>query len=103
MKTFNKEDLIGKTFIGEVMDAEDPEKEGKCKIKIFGLFNSEDPVIEDGKPTGEITKVNIPNEEIPWASPANGKFFAGGETKGFGDISIPKVGTIVKVVFPTIS
>ncbi len=101
MKSFSKEELIGKFFIGEVLDANDPDKEGRCKIKIFGLFNSEDPVIENGKPTGQITKVEIPLEQIPWANPANGKFFAGGETKGFGDISIPKVGTIVKVVFPT--
>lgn len=101
MKTFSKEELIGKFFIGEVLDANDPDKEGRCKIKIFGLFNSEDPVIQNGNPTGQITKVELPIEKIPWASPANGKFFAGGETKGFGDISIPKVGTIVKVVFPT--
>ena len=101
MKSFSKEELIGKFFIGEVLDANDPDKEGRCRIKIFGLFNSEDPVIENGKPTGQITKVEIPLEQIPWANPATGKFFAGGETKGFGDISIPKVGTIVKVVFPT--
>jgi hypothetical protein len=101
MKSFSKEELIGKVFLGEVLDANDPDKEGRCKIKIFGLFNSEDPVIENGKPTGQVTTVEMPIEQIPWASPANGKFFAGGETKGFGDISIPKIGTVVKVTFPT--
>jgi len=101
MKTFDKENLLGKVFIGEVLDSADPEKEGRCKIKIFGLFNSEDPVVENGKPTGEVKRVDLPPEDLPWASPANGRFFAGGETKGFGDISIPKVGTIVKVIFPT--
>lgn len=101
MKTLSKEELIGKIFIGEVVDSNDPDKEGRCRIKIFGLFNSEDPVIQEGKPTGQVTRVEIPIDKIPWANPANGKFFAGGETKGFGDISIPKIGTIVKVVFPT--
>jgi hypothetical protein len=101
MKSFSKEELIGKVFLGEVLDANDPDKEGRCKIKIFGLFNSEDPVIENGKPTGQVTIVEMPIDQIPWASPANGKTFAGGETKGFGDISIPKIGTVVKVTFPT--
>lgn len=102
MRTLEKSNLIGKTFLGEIIDANDPDKEGRCKIKIFGLYNSEDPVIDNnGRPTGEVTIVELTPEEIPWASPANGKFFAGGETKGFGDISVPKVGTIVKVVFPT--
>ena len=101
MKSFSKEELIGKVFLGEVLDANDPDKEGRCRIKIFGLFNSEDPVIENGQPTGQVTNVELPVEQIPWANPANGKFFAGGETKGFGDISIPKIGTVVKVTFPT--
>jgi len=102
MKALDPKTLIGKTFLGEVLDSNDPEKEGRCKIKIFGFVEAEDPVIDDkGKPTGEVTKTELPIEAIPWAMPANGKFFAGGETKGFGDISIPKVGTVVKVQFPT--
>jgi hypothetical protein len=102
MKTLDKQTLIGKIFLGEVLDVNDPDKEGRCKIKIFGMFNSEDPVINDeGKPTGEIINVELPIEDIPWAIPANGKFFAGGESLGFGDISIPKVGSIVKVIFPS--
>jgi hypothetical protein len=102
MKALDPKSLTGKTFLGEVLDSNDPEKEGRCKIKIFGFVESEDPVIDDqGKPTGEVTKTELPAEAVPWATPANGKFFAGGETKGFGDISIPKVGTIVKVQFPT--
>jgi hypothetical protein len=100
MKTFTKQNLIGKNFLGEVVDSDDPEKEGRCRVRIFGMFVSEDPVISEGRPTGQVTTVELPVDTIPWASPANGKFFAGGETKGFGDISIPKVGTVVKVTFP---
>lgn len=101
MNTSDKNNLIGKNFLGEVLDGNDPDKEGRCKVKIFGMFSAQDPIINDGKPTGEVVQTDLPIEDTPWASPANGKFFAGGDTLGFGDISIPKVGTIVKITFPT--
>jgi hypothetical protein len=69
------------TYLGEVVNVDDPDKEGRCKIRVFNLFD------------------NLSDEDLPWASPGNGKTFAGGANKGFGDLSVPKVGTVVKVYF----
>lgn len=82
MAGLKREDLIGKIFIGEIIDNNDPEKEGRCKIKVFGVFD------------GDITP-----ESIPWAQPFNRKMFAGGEDGGYADISVPKIGTYVRVQF----
>ena len=82
MKGLSKKDLIGKIFIGEIVDNNDPEQEGRCKIKVFGMFDGE-----------------IDPENIPWAQPFNRKMFAGGEDGGFADISVPKIGTYVRVQF----
>lgn len=71
------------TYLGEVVDINDPDREGRCKIRVFNLFD------------------NLADEDLPWASPGNGKTFAGGSNKGFGDLSVPKVGTVVKVYFET--
>lgn len=83
MKSLSKEELKGKLFIGEIVDNNDPLQEGRCRIKVFGLFDEEE---------------NIPVETIPWATPFNRKMFAGGEG-GFADISVPKIGTYVRVQF----
>lgn len=71
------------TYLGEVVDINDPDKEGRCKIRVFNLFD------------------DLADEDLPWASPGNGKTFAGGANKGFGDLSVPKVGAVVKVYFDT--
>lgn len=83
MKGLSKEELKGKIFIGEVVDNNDPDKEGRCKIKVFGIYADD----------------NVPVESIPWAQPYGRKMFAGGEDGGFADISVPKVGTYVRVQF----
>jgi Type VI secretion system/phage-baseplate injector OB domain len=83
MAGLNKEDLMGKIFIGEIVDNNDPEQEGRCKIKVFGLFDGDD----------------IAPESIPWAQPFGRKMFAGGENGGYADISVPKLGTYVRVQF----
>lgn len=82
MKGLSKKDLIGKIFIGEIVDNDDPEQEGRCKVKVFGMFDGE-----------------VEPENIPWAQPFNRKMFAGGEDGGFADISVPKIGTYVRVQF----
>lgn len=76
------ENQLGKVYYGKVVDNNDPDKEGHCKVNVFGLFD-------------ELTI-----EDIPWAAPGSSKSFGGGEDGGFGDISIPKINAIVKVIFP---
>ena len=95
----NKEALIGKTFIGRVVDNEDPFFEGRCKVMVYGVHEVEEPVYGPGnKPTGQYQKLEIPKEALPWSHPYNRKMFAGGNG-GCGDISVPKVDTIVRVQF----
>jgi len=97
-RTLSPSSLIGRNFIGKVVDNNDPEKEGRCRVMIFGMFESEDPTYDgNGNPSGK-KKTELPTDAIPWAHPAGRKMFAGGKG-GFADISIPKIGTIVQVRF----
>jgi len=81
IKGLSKEELQGKIFYGEVKDNNDPDQEGRCKVKVFGVFD------------------DIADEDLPWASPGSSKNFGGGADGGFGDISIPKNKAIVRVSF----
>lgn len=74
-------DLLSKTWLGEVVDISDPLKQGKCRIIVFGLFE------------------DLDNEHIPWAAPVNSGTFSSIEEGGSGSISIPKLGSIVRVQF----
>jgi hypothetical protein len=68
------EKLHGKLFLGVVEDIADPDRKGRIKIRIQGVFDE------------------IPLEDIPWASPyksLSGKAF-----------ELPRVGKIVNVLFP---
>lgn len=68
-----------KTYLGRVVDIKDPLYQGRAKIDVFGFF--------DG----------IPVEDLPWAEQIAGMSFGG--TFGGGNISIPRVGTVVAVHF----
>lgn len=68
-------------YLGVIVDNNDPEQEGRCKINVYGKF-------DDLKP-----------EDLPWCFPVNGNIHAGGETKGSGQFFYPKVGTLVRVKF----
>ena len=81
IKGVNKAELIGKFFYGEVINNDDPEQEGACQVRVFGVFD------------------DIPDEELPWAHPGSSKTFGGGEDGGFGDISIPKNKAILRIQF----
>ena len=70
---------LNKDYIGRVIFNEDPTFSGRCKIRVFGLFDELD------------------DKFIPWFVPKNFKIFS--SAKGAGDISVPKVGTIVRVNF----
>ena len=70
---------LNKDYIGRVIFNEDPTFSGRCKIRVFGLFDELD------------------DQFIPWFAPKNFKIFS--SAKGAGDISVPKIGTIVRVNF----
>jgi hypothetical protein len=80
MESLNTSYLNGKYFIGKVVDNDDPEREGRCRVEVFGMFNG------------------LSANELPWASPGGRKMFAGGDG-GFSDISIPKIDSFVQVRF----
>ncbi len=65
-----------KQYVGKVVSNNDPEKLGRCKIKVFGIFDE------------------IPNDDLPWAIP---DFNFVGST--IGSFVVPPVNTIVRVYF----
>lgn len=73
-------DLVDKQFLGFVEDSADPRKEGRCRVRVFGLHD------------------DIPVDDIPWAYPKQKGAFFGKDGKG-GSISIPKKGSVVAVRF----
>lgn len=69
-----------KSYLGVIVDIADPLKQGRAKVRVFGIF--------DG----------IPLEDIPWAEPGTAcEYFGGG--KGGGAVSIPRIGTVVYCSF----
>jgi len=64
-------------YTGRIVDNNDPDKLGRCKIRVFGVF-------ED----------TIPDEDLPWAIP---DFNFIGST--LGSFVVPPTDTIVKVYF----
>lgn len=69
-----------KSYLGVIVDINDPLKQGRAKVRVFGVF--------DG----------LPLEDIPWAEPGTAsEYFGGG--KGGGAVSIPRVGTVVYCSF----
>lgn len=76
----NSTELKERIWLGPVVDNNDPEKLGRCRIKVYSLFD------------------DLADNDVPWAFPVTNNSFAGGPG-GFGSISIPKKGTIVRVQF----
>jgi hypothetical protein len=60
-------------WLGEVVDNKDPLHNGRCRVKVFGKFDT------------------LPVDTIPWASPAN--------IMAPGQYLIPRLGDIVSIVF----
>ena len=69
------------TYFGKVIINDDPERMGRCKIRVLGVFDE------------------LQDNDLPWAFPAYNTTFAGGASKGYGSISVPKLETIVRVRF----
>jgi hypothetical protein len=74
------DDLGSKEWVGIVVDANDPELMGRCKVRVYGIFDT------------------LPDEHLPWSFPAANNTFAGGEG-GYAFISVPKIGSLVKIKF----
>ena len=69
------------TYFGKVIINDDPERMGRCKVRVLGVFDE------------------LQDNDLPWAFPAYNSTFAGGASKGYGSISVPKIDTIVRVRF----
>jgi hypothetical protein len=80
IKTNAESEEFSDVYLGKVEDIMDPKFEGRCRIRVFSLFD------------------DIPVEDLPWAVPANKPMFFGKHARG-GSLSIPKVGAIVQVNF----
>jgi len=77
---FRNDDLIDKSFLGMIEDINDPKKEGRCRLRVFGMH--------DGLET----------QDLPWAYPIQKSAFFGQDGKS-GSLSIPKRGSVVAVKF----
>ena len=89
-----REDSLETTvWIGKVVDNNDPTFSGRCKVRVYGKF---DGTINMDDVTSNFT---IPDKDLPWAYPAGSSIFAGGASFGAGSLSVPKVGSNVKIIF----
>jgi len=68
-----------RTYLGKVVDIKDPLYQGRAKINVYGIFD------------------DVPVEDLPWAEQIAGMSFGG--NFGGGNISIPKLGSVVAVHF----
>lgn len=75
-----KDNLMGSSWLGEVVDVDDPERMGRCRVRVYGKFDQ----LEVG--------------DIPWAS--CGQSVTAGSDTGGGFLSVPKEGSVVAVTFP---
>jgi hypothetical protein len=65
--------------LGEIVDINDPLKQGRARVRVFGFF--EDLEIED----------------IPWADQISGLSFS--SSRGAGNITVPRLGAVVNAQF----
>ena len=77
--SYGSEYFVNK-YIGIIVDPEDPEKIGRCRVRVYGVYEG----IED--------------KDLPWANPSQKSTYFGKDGKS-GSISVPKKGTFVQVEF----
>jgi hypothetical protein len=70
--------LIYDNYIGVVVYNKDPDYTGRCRVRVFGILD------------------DVEDEYLPWFTPITGCVFSGA---GNGVLSIPKVGSYVRVRF----
>jgi len=74
-----QDDLSTSNWLGKVVDNQDPDFDGKIKVRVFGKFD------------------DILDEDLPWARPLNRT--TGGSASGSGFHSVPKVDSVVGISF----
>lgn len=81
-------DKLFGVYRGVIEDNKDPEKAGRCRIRVFGIHTPrKDQTVIEG----------IPTDELPWAEPALG--LIEGSISGFGMWSVPVQGSHAFVFF----
>ena len=65
--------------LGEIVDINDPLKQGRARVRVFGFFDE------------------LAIEDIPWADQISGLSF--GSSRGAGNITIPRLGSVVNAQF----
>jgi hypothetical protein len=70
---------LDKVLLGVIVDNNDPTRSGRAKIRVRGVFDE------------------IPDEDLPWASQSSVVSF--GSKEGGGQVSVPKIGSLVTVSF----
>lgn len=78
-KELVNDDLKSMTFLGVIVDVDDPQKLGRAKVKVFGKFD----LIDDA--------------DLPWAQPMMKTSF--GQKGGSGSVSVPRKDAVVNVIF----
>jgi hypothetical protein len=78
-------DLFNSSYLGKIVSIDDPEKIGRCKIMVYGVYGDENQKLS-----------NISVEDIPYAYPLNSSIFG---KNGCGSFSTPKTNQIVRVIF----
>jgi hypothetical protein len=68
-----------KTYLGQIVDINDPLKQGRARVSVFGLFD------------------DLAVENIPWAEQNSCLSF--GANYGGGNITVPRLGAVVSVHF----
>jgi len=84
----HKDNILLGFFRGIVEDRNDPEKLGRCRIRVFGVHT--------GIKTQSQTE-GIPTDHLPWAQPVTS--LVEGGTSGFGLWTVPLQGSQVLVFF----
>jgi hypothetical protein len=92
IKYLSVDDLVAQEFLGEVVDNNDPEFSGRCKVRVYGKFDGREDF------DNEASDFSIPDEDLPWVYPATSGIFGGG-SHGAGSLSVPKIGSKVKIKF----
>lgn len=78
-------EILDNSYIGIIEKVDDPKFEGRCKIRVFGVFEDYDQNVG-----------SIPIDDLPWAYPLHEMRYG---KAGSGSFSAPRENSKVKVFF----